>query len=113
MLEKVIENGCPDWTTSEPATLGSLVVRASDSRPEDLVSMPPNTLRVHTEYVFVKSVGSMYFPPLQFKAEIVEVEIGGVPSISPSGNFAELNRTGTCLVLKVNDRRTSRPGMHN
>ncbi|GFX75216.1 hypothetical protein TNCV_3171431 [Trichonephila clavipes] len=40
-----------------PGAMGSLVVRASDSRPEDLGSMPPNTLRVHTEYVLVKSVG--------------------------------------------------------
>ncbi|GFW63559.1 hypothetical protein TNCV_402251 [Trichonephila clavipes] len=27
----------------------------------------------------------------------------------PSGNFAELNRTVTCMVLKANDRRTSCP----
>ncbi|GFT22614.1 hypothetical protein TNCV_2983831 [Trichonephila clavipes] len=40
-------------------------------------------------------------------AEIVEVEIEKVsPSIVPSGNFAELNRTVTCMVLKANDRRT-------
>ncbi|PRD22138.1 UNVERIFIED_CONTAM: hypothetical protein NCL1_49928 [Trichonephila clavipes] len=59
----------------------SLVVRASDSRPEGLGSkpMPPNILRVHTEYVLIKSVGPKvlwaespvqgtgeYFPPLQF-----------------------------------------------
>ncbi|GFW72208.1 hypothetical protein TNCV_702451 [Trichonephila clavipes] len=31
------------------------------------------------------------------------------PSIVPSGNFAELNRTVTCMVLKDNDRRTSCP----
>ncbi|GFT48447.1 uncharacterized protein TNCV_3131741 [Trichonephila clavipes] len=38
--------------------VGSLVVRAPNSRPEGLGSMPvpPNTLRVHTEYVLVKSV---------------------------------------------------------
>ncbi|GFX60610.1 RNase H domain-containing protein [Trichonephila clavipes] len=38
---------------------GSLVVKASDSRPEGLGSMlvPPNTLRIYTEYVLVKSVG--------------------------------------------------------
>ncbi|GFU76862.1 hypothetical protein TNCV_4520181 [Trichonephila clavipes] len=43
-------------------------------------------------------------------AEIVEVEIELVsPSIVPSGNFAELNRTVTCMVLKANDRRTSCP----
>ncbi|GFW02481.1 hypothetical protein TNCV_2454971 [Trichonephila clavipes] len=38
-------------------TVGSLVIRASDCRPEGLGSMPPNTLQVHTEYVLVKSVG--------------------------------------------------------
>ncbi|GFX83991.1 hypothetical protein TNCV_4857991 [Trichonephila clavipes] len=39
--------------------VGSLVVRALDSRLERLGSMlvPPNTLRVHTEYVLVKSMG--------------------------------------------------------
>ncbi|GFV30942.1 HTH_Tnp_Tc3_2 domain-containing protein [Trichonephila clavipes] len=43
-------------------------------------------------------------------AEIVEVEIEVVsPSIVPSGNFAVLNRTVTCMVLKANDRRTSCP----
>ncbi|GFW03930.1 hypothetical protein TNCV_2050461 [Trichonephila clavipes] len=43
-------------------------------------------------------------------AEIVEVEIDVMsPSIVPSGNFAELNRTVTCMVLKANDRRTSCP----
>ncbi|GFU37300.1 proline dehydrogenase 1, mitochondrial [Trichonephila clavipes] len=43
-------------------------------------------------------------------AEIVEVEIEVVsPSIVPSGNFAELNRTVTCGVLKANDRRTFCP----
>ncbi|GFV00161.1 histone-lysine N-methyltransferase SETMAR [Trichonephila clavipes] len=43
-------------------------------------------------------------------AEIVEVEIEVVlPSIVPSGNFAELNRTVTSMVLKANDRRTSCP----
>ncbi|GFU14947.1 hypothetical protein TNCV_795221 [Trichonephila clavipes] len=56
--------------------------------------MPPNTLRVHAD---------LY-------AEIVEVEIEVVSqSIVPSGNFAELNRTVTCMVLKANDRRTSCP----
>ncbi|GFW28416.1 uncharacterized protein TNCV_4640811 [Trichonephila clavipes] len=41
----------------ENRAVGSLVIRASDSRPEGLGSMPPNTLRVHTEYVVVNSVG--------------------------------------------------------
>ncbi|GFW19897.1 hypothetical protein TNCV_3562001 [Trichonephila clavipes] len=30
-------------------------------------------------------------------------------SIVPSGDFAELIRTVTCMVLKANDRRTSSP----
>ncbi|GFT22456.1 hypothetical protein TNCV_3274241 [Trichonephila clavipes] len=72
--------------------VGSLVVRTSDSIPEGLGSMPPNTLRVHTD----------------FHAEIVEIEVVS-PSTVPSGNFAELNRTVTCMVLKVNGRRTSSP----
>ncbi|GFV33897.1 uncharacterized protein TNCV_4755081 [Trichonephila clavipes] len=60
-----------------------LVVRAPDSRPEglSLMPVPPNTLRVHMEYVLVKSVGPKVlraesrvqgtgenFPPLQFHA---------------------------------------------
>ncbi|GFY04633.1 retrovirus-related Pol polyprotein from transposon 412 [Trichonephila clavipes] len=47
---------------------------------------------------------------LHLHAEIVEVDIEVVsPSIVPSGNLAELNRTVTCMVLKANDRRTSCP----
>ncbi|GFV52513.1 hypothetical protein TNCV_83521 [Trichonephila clavipes] len=78
--------------------------------------MTPNTLRVHTEFVLVKPVGlkvlwaesrvqgtGEYFPSLQFYVKIVEV----APSIVHSGNFAELIRTVTCMVLKANDRRTS------
>ncbi|GFT68912.1 hypothetical protein TNCV_1804421 [Trichonephila clavipes] len=62
--------------------------------------MPPNTLRVHTEYMVVKSVGPKslvgcvtsartgeYFPPLQFHAEIVEVEIGGATIYRSFGEF--------------------------
>ncbi|GFY10648.1 hypothetical protein TNCV_2194691 [Trichonephila clavipes] len=40
-----------------------------------------------------------------FHAEIVEVEIGGVAIYHPFGDFTELNRTVTCMVLKGNDRR--------
>ncbi|GFU74056.1 uncharacterized protein TNCV_1641812 [Trichonephila clavipes] len=55
-------------------------------------------------------VASMSFNPTLLHAEIVEVEIEVVsPSIVPSGNLAELNRTVTCMVLKANDRRTSCP----
>ncbi|GFY15829.1 hypothetical protein TNCV_1284741 [Trichonephila clavipes] len=79
--------------------VGSLEVRASDrsalNGPDRKCwvrcPMPPNTTLVHTEYGCVKSVGPKvlwaevrvqgtgeYFPPLQFHAKIVEVEIGGV-----------------------------------
>ncbi|GFU91563.1 uncharacterized protein TNCV_2543291 [Trichonephila clavipes] len=66
--------------------------------------MPPNTLRVHTEYVLVKSVcpkvlwaesraqgTGEYFSPLQFHAEIVEVEIGTVAIYFPVGEFHRAN----------------------
>ncbi|GFU50970.1 hypothetical protein TNCV_4461651 [Trichonephila clavipes] len=101
-------------------TVGRLVVRTSDYRPEGLGLMP----RVHTEYVLVKSVVPKIlwaesrvqrtgecFPPLQFHAYIVEVEIGGVAIYRPFGNLSELNHTVTCMVLKskANDRRTSSP----
>ncbi|GFT54754.1 uncharacterized protein TNCV_5001271 [Trichonephila clavipes] len=61
--------------------VGNLEVRAPDSGPEGLGPMPvpPNTLRVHTENLIVKSVGPKVlwaesrvqgtgenFPPLQF-----------------------------------------------
>ncbi|GFY33859.1 uncharacterized protein TNCV_4595681 [Trichonephila clavipes] len=62
--------------------------------------MPPNILRVHTEYMLVKSVGSKvlwaesrvqgtgeYFPPIQFHGKIVEVEIGGGGIYRPFGEF--------------------------
>ncbi|GFV55421.1 uncharacterized protein TNCV_2463111 [Trichonephila clavipes] len=88
--------------------VGSLVVRAADSRLEGLgsIPVPPNTLRVHTEYMFVKSVGpkvlwaeargqgaGQYFPPLQFLVKIVEVEveIGGVAISRPFGEFRRAN----------------------
>ncbi|GFU85036.1 uncharacterized protein TNCV_1552991 [Trichonephila clavipes] len=66
--------------------------------------MPVNTLRVHTKYVLVTSVGPKilwpesrvqgtgeYFPPLQFHAKIVEVEIGGVAIYRPLGEFHRAN----------------------
>ncbi|GFV92166.1 transposable element Tcb1 transposase [Trichonephila clavipes] len=104
--------------------VGSLVVRAPGSGPEGLGSMPvsPNTLRVHTEYLLVKLVGPKvlwaesrvqgtgeHFPPLQFHAKIVELEIDGGAFYHTFGNFTALNRTVTCMMLnaKANDRRTS------
>ncbi|GFW38053.1 uncharacterized protein TNCV_834931 [Trichonephila clavipes] len=82
--------------------------------------MPPNTLRVHTEYVLVKSVGPKScglsherrdWRILPTHAEIVEVEIGGVAIYRP---FWEFRRAKSychlsCMVLKANDRRTSIP----
>ncbi|GFW04877.1 uncharacterized protein TNCV_4881121 [Trichonephila clavipes] len=66
--------------------------------------MPPNTLRVDTEYVLVKSVGPKvvwaesrmqgtgeYSPPLQFHAKIVQVKIGGVAIYRPFGEFCRDN----------------------
>ncbi|GFU69987.1 uncharacterized protein TNCV_1879451 [Trichonephila clavipes] len=66
--------------------------------------MPPNTLRVHTEYVLVKSVGPKvlraksrmqgtgeYFPPLQSHGKIVEVEISGVVIYCPFGELRRAN----------------------
>ncbi|GFW93170.1 uncharacterized protein TNCV_3333301 [Trichonephila clavipes] len=74
--------------------------------------MPPNTLRVHIEYVLVQSVHTKvswaesrekgtgeYFPPLEFLTKIVE--IGSVAIYRPFGNFSELNRTITCMAAKA------------
>ncbi|GFV77658.1 hypothetical protein TNCV_616781 [Trichonephila clavipes] len=82
--------------------------------------MPPNTLRVHTENMLVKSVGPKvlwaesrvqgtgeYFPPFQSHSKTVEIRVA--PSIFSSGYFSELKRTDTCMELKDNDRRTFSP----
>ncbi|GFU85339.1 uncharacterized protein TNCV_2386441 [Trichonephila clavipes] len=66
--------------------------------------MPPNTLRVHTEFILIKLVGPKvlwaesrvqgigeYFPPIQFHSKIVEVEIGGVAIYLPFGEFHRAN----------------------
>ncbi|GFT00029.1 uncharacterized protein TNCV_420561 [Trichonephila clavipes] len=89
--------------------VGSLVVRAPDSEPEGLGSMPvpQNTLRVHTEYVVVKSVGPKVlwaesrvqgtgenFPPLQFHTLIVKVDIdGGAIYRNVLSSLREFHRT--------------------
>ncbi|GFV09802.1 hypothetical protein TNCV_2598571 [Trichonephila clavipes] len=79
--------------------LGSLVVRASDSRPEGLGSMPDATkFPPSTHGVRARSI-----PKLWRWRSLLS------PSIVPSGNFADLIRTVTCMVLKANDRRTSSP----
>ncbi|GFY11445.1 hypothetical protein TNCV_3182841 [Trichonephila clavipes] len=104
--------------------MSSLMARASDSRPEDLGSMPvpPNTLRVHTECVLVKSVDPKVLwadsrlqglekisIPFSSMSKFVRWRQVVSSSIVPPGNFAELIRTVTCMVLKANDRRTSSP----
>ncbi|GFW74775.1 hypothetical protein TNCV_963501 [Trichonephila clavipes] len=61
--------------------------RTPDRKAWGRCLMPPNTLRGTGEC----------FPPLHSHGKIVEVEIG---CIVPSGNFAELIRTVTCLVLR-------------
>ncbi|GFW22198.1 hypothetical protein TNCV_1429521 [Trichonephila clavipes] len=84
--------------------------------------MPPNTLRVNTEYVLVKSVGPKSCGLSHERKELENISLPFSsmqklwrgryvvsPSIVPSGNFTELNRTVTCMVLKANDRRTSSP----
>ncbi|GFV69484.1 uncharacterized protein TNCV_2778991 [Trichonephila clavipes] len=66
--------------------------------------MPPNTLRVNTEYVLLKSVGQKvlwaesrvqgtgdYFPPLQFHVKVGEVEIDGVSIYHLFGEFHRAN----------------------
>ncbi|GFU60280.1 uncharacterized protein TNCV_3404261 [Trichonephila clavipes] len=89
--------------------VGSLVVRASDSRPEGLGSMPPNTLRVHTENLLVKSVDPKflwaesrvqgtgeYFSPIQFHGKIVEIGDGAI--YHPFGEF--LRAKSYCHLLR-------------
>ncbi|GFY20780.1 hypothetical protein TNCV_1120141 [Trichonephila clavipes] len=136
MLEKVIEN----WTSrldyirasrGSPlpeiifkifqGAVGSLVVRASNSRAEGLGSTNDDTKYTRNKCSLnqwvQKSCGlnhecrgleNIYLtvsrmPKLWRWRSVVS------PSIVPSGIFAELIRTVICMVLKVNDRRTSSP----
>ncbi|GFV60387.1 hypothetical protein TNCV_3470221 [Trichonephila clavipes] len=77
--------------------------------------MSPNTLRVHTEYVLVKSVGPYslvglitsagtgeYFPPLQFICRNCGGGDRGRVAIH-SGNFAELK--SYCHLYGAQDQR--------
>ncbi|GFV04068.1 uncharacterized protein TNCV_916921 [Trichonephila clavipes] len=81
-----------------------LEYRTPDRKAWVRCPMPQNTLRVHTEYVLVKSVGPKvlwaesrvqgtgeYFPPLQSHGKIVEVEIGGVAIYRTCGEFRRAN----------------------
>ncbi|GFW19393.1 hypothetical protein TNCV_1602871 [Trichonephila clavipes] len=86
--------------------------------------MPPNTLRVHTEYVLVESVGPkvLWAESRVQGLENISLPFSSMPklwrwryvmsqSIAPSENFVELIRAVTCMVLKAKayDRRTSSP----
>ncbi|GFT52920.1 hypothetical protein TNCV_1460261 [Trichonephila clavipes] len=91
-------------------TVGSLVVRASDSRPEGLGSMPDATKYSFAYAVSLDKPGlsrltdlvSLDKPGLsrltdtakesiRFRAEIVEVEIAGVAIYRPFGEFRRDN----------------------
>ncbi|GFX00213.1 hypothetical protein TNCV_297021 [Trichonephila clavipes] len=74
------------------------MARASDSIPEGLGS-PPNTLRVHTDSM----------PKFWTWRSVVLTST--VKIYRPFGDFTELNRTVTCIMLKgkANDKRTSSP----
>ncbi|GFX10446.1 uncharacterized protein TNCV_1868411 [Trichonephila clavipes] len=79
------------------AAVGSLVVRASDSRPEDLGSMLDVTKYPPSAHGFTcRNCGGG--------------DRGRVAIYRPFGEVSlSLNRTVTCMVLKANDRRTSCP----
>ncbi|GFW06418.1 uncharacterized protein TNCV_2187531 [Trichonephila clavipes] len=77
--------------------MGSLVVRASDSRPEGLGSMLDVTKYPPSAHGFTcRNCGGG--------------DRGRVAIYRPFGEVSlSLNRTVTCMVLKANDRRTSCP----
>ncbi|GFX91891.1 uncharacterized protein TNCV_3577211 [Trichonephila clavipes] len=77
--------------------VGSLVVRASDSRTEDLGSMLDVTKYPPSAHGFTcRNCGGG--------------DRGRVAIYRPFGEVSlSLNRTVTCMVLKANDRRTSCP----
>ncbi|GFY20548.1 uncharacterized protein TNCV_211801 [Trichonephila clavipes] len=77
--------------------MGSLVVRASDSRPESLGSMLDVTKYPPSAHGFTcRNCGGG--------------DRGRVAIYRPFGEvLLSLNRTVTCMVLKANDRRTSCP----
>ncbi|GFX28286.1 uncharacterized protein TNCV_1125401 [Trichonephila clavipes] len=77
--------------------VGSLVVRASDSRPEGLGSMLDVTKYPQSAHGFTcRNCGGG--------------DRGRIAIYRPFGEVSlSLNRTVTCMVLKANDRRTSCP----
>ncbi|GFS51502.1 uncharacterized protein TNCV_549471 [Trichonephila clavipes] len=91
--------GCPTYICGHPTVgaVGSLVVRASDSRPEGLGSMLDVTKYPPSTHGFTcRNCGGG--------------DRGRVAIYRPFGEVSlSLNRTVTCMVLKANDRRTSCP----
>ncbi|GFT86089.1 uncharacterized protein TNCV_3257041 [Trichonephila clavipes] len=83
--------------SSNYRVVGSLVVRASDSRPEGLGSMLDVTKYPPSAHGFTcRNCGGG--------------DRGRVAIYRPFGEVSlSLNRTVTCMVLKANDRRTSCP----
>ncbi|GFS71589.1 uncharacterized protein TNCV_5052591 [Trichonephila clavipes] len=81
----------------DSGAVGSLVVRASDSRPEGLGSMLDVTKYPPSAHGFTcRNCGGG--------------DRGRVAIYRPFGEVSlSLNRTVTCMVLKTNDRRTSCP----
>ncbi|GFW62943.1 hypothetical protein TNCV_4452921 [Trichonephila clavipes] len=62
----------------------------------------PSEIKNSSKEKSTESLRKINLISLNLHAEIVEVEIEVVlPSIVPSGNFAEPNRTVTCMVLKA------------
>ncbi|GFU61712.1 uncharacterized protein TNCV_4611901 [Trichonephila clavipes] len=99
MLENVIENWTSrlDYIRASLIAVGSLVVRASDSRPDGLGSMLDVTKYPPSAHGFTcRNCGGG--------------DRGRVVIYRPFGEVSlSLNRTVTCMVLKANDRRTSCP----
>ncbi|GFW99451.1 hypothetical protein TNCV_3007531 [Trichonephila clavipes] len=104
--------------------MDSLVVRASNSRPEGLGSMPvpPNTSEYTRSTCLLnqwvrKSCGLNHecrgleniSLPFSSKSKLWRRRWVVSTSIVHSGHFTDLIRTVTCMVLKANDRRTSSP----
>ncbi|GFY14798.1 uncharacterized protein TNCV_648411 [Trichonephila clavipes] len=87
----------PEPLKTRRRAVGSLVVRASDSRPEGLGSMLDVTKYPPSAHGFTcRNCGGG--------------DRGRVAIYRPFGEVSlSLNRTVTCMVLKANDRRTSCP----
>ncbi|GFS47674.1 transposable element Tcb1 transposase [Trichonephila clavipes] len=88
----------------------SLVVRTSDSRPKGLGSMPvpPNTLRVHTEFVLVKIGGvAIYCPFEKFRRANLYCHLTGRPRVTTPNEDRYL-----AVTAKRNRRSTSSDLFH-